>query len=247
MKSLKLFFLFVVLLQTSVSGQETGNQKAPKFTIYTSAFDYFPNQLNSANFNVGLERPFRKNQSIYLNLGLIHSYGPSRGFISISAEKNIGLNVKAELKKYRNSKTGFLGTLPEHTELFPNSGAYHSFEIFSQITQTTRDERGSERIDNGGFAEFNYFNNSYHVNRFALGLQVNWGYKVVRKIGFTRDLTIGLGAQLVHSFSENRINGDKSWPNQEKEGLIVAKLFDHGTAILPYVKLRWKLGWSFLK
>ena len=76
---------------------------------------------------------------------------------------------------------------------------------------------------------------------------MNWGYKVVRKIGFTRDLTIGLGAQLVHSFSENRINGDKSWPNQEKEGLIVAKLFDHGTAIMPYVKLRWKLGWSFLK
>ena len=62
MKSLKFFFLFVVLLQTAVSGQETGNQKAPKFTIYTSAFDYFPNQLNSANFNVGLERPFRKNQ-----------------------------------------------------------------------------------------------------------------------------------------------------------------------------------------
>ena len=61
MKSLKLFLLFVVLLQTAATGQETENPKTPKFTIYTSAFNYFPNQLNSANFNVGLDRPFRKN------------------------------------------------------------------------------------------------------------------------------------------------------------------------------------------
>jgi len=247
MKKLILFFLFIVLFRTSVLGQGKEDPISPRFTFYTSIFNYLPDQLNSANFNLGLDAPLRKDQSIYFNLGFIHSYGPSTGIISISAEKNVGLNFKTELKRYLNTKTGFLGTLPKHLPLFPNTGAYHSFEIFSQFTKTTRDETVSERISNSNFPEFEYYQNSYHVYRFTLGLLMNVGYKVVGKSGFSRDFTIGLGAQLVHSFSENRINGDRSWPNQEKEGFIVAKFFDHGTAVMPYIRLRWKLGWSLFK
>lgn len=221
--------------------------------ITTSLVDYFPTfSLNTGNFNIGTEIYVGKSKSLLVNVGLIRSYGPSTGLLSITSIKTTGWSVQLEGRHYfRRRKIiepAILLFWPHifqyHTKNLNNTGYYVSIQTGYQSTSTERPETVVDFIDNNPFPNTTHYKkNIYHVERYIIRLNCLVGYQCIKRHGLTVDYAVGLGGQFISSFSINRLGPDNNWPNSERE--ISNKFFDHGNAMVPTFVYRVRLGWAF--
>lgn len=247
--------LILAVLSTSLTKSQSSDSLRPRrFVITTSLIDYFPTfNLNTGNFNIGAEIYVRNNKSFSVNAGLIRSYGPSSGLLSITSIKTNGWSIQLEGRHYFNKRKivqpAILLFWPHifqyHTKDLNNTGYYISVHTGYQSTVTEREETAVDFVDSNPFPNTTHYKkNIYQVNRSAIRLNCLIGYQCIKRHGLTVDYSVGLGGQFISSFSSNRLGQDINWPNSERE-IISNKLFDHGTAISPSFVYRVRLGWAF--
>ena len=217
-----------------VLSQESGTLLFKRVIVTTSVLSYIPSlQLNTGMFNLGAEVYLTNRNSAYANVGFIQSYGPSRGWFSISAESTQGFKVQLEGRHYLGRTRIFdpavLLFWPHifqyQSKPLANTGYYTALNSFYQWTAIDRKEQ----------------QNIYTVDRNAVGLQFRFGYQCIKKYGLVVDYSVGIGGQFVSSHSTNRLGDDTQYPNDEKEW--IGKLFDHGSGWYPTLSYQMSLGW----
>lgn len=245
-----IFTVFSVLMYS----QTADSLKAKRVCITTSVFDYLPTiNLNTGNFNIGSEIYLKNRKSVYVNLGVIKSYGPTRGLISNYSLRTEGLKLQMEGRHYFNKRKIFqpaillfwLHIFQFKTQEVQNAGYYIATNISFQNTKTDKQETIIDYIDNNPFPNtYHYKQNIYTVDRNIYAFNIKFGYQCIKKRGFTVDYAVGLGAQYISSSSRNRMGNDQDWPNSEND-IPWKKLFDKGAGIYPRFVYQLKLGWAF--
>jgi hypothetical protein len=217
----------LLALSIAVQSQTTGKATCKKFVFSTSLLEYFPNKLNSANINIASEFCLKERNSISANIGFIKSYGPTSGWIQIPSKSNLGYKVQVEgrhyLDKHKIFEPSILLFWPHifqfKSQELPNSGYYYALHSEYQSTRTKRE------ID-------------YTVERYSVGLSLNFGYQCIKKCGLVIDYAIGLGGQYISSNSNNsnNTNNDNDIPWN--------KIFDSGSGFYPKVIYQVRIGWT---
>ncbi|MBN4066034.1 hypothetical protein JYT51_01720 [Candidatus Amoebophilus asiaticus] len=220
-----------------------------RVTIATTVTDFLPTlQLNTANINIGTEIYLKNRKSLVFNLGLVKSYGPSRGWFSISSENTIGLKAQAESRHYLNKHKLFEPAIllfwphifQYKTQELENTGYYVAIHSSFQATATDRQETVFDYIDDTPIpGTYHYKQNIYTVDRNVVALNVKFGYQCIKKSGLTVDYAIGLGGQYISSSSTNRQGTDTNYPNSEKE--LGASYLTKGQSFIPtsFTKYDW--------
>jgi len=197
----------------------------------------------------------RSRKSVYANIGLIKSYGPSGGtglgkLFKISSLNTHGLRVQIEGRQYLNRHKIFtpaiLFFLPHifqyRSQILPNTGYYVALNSSCQWTATDRQEAVVDYIDNDSLTNSVYVKeNIYTVDRNAYGLNIKFGYQCIKKSGLTIDHSIGIGGLYLSSHSTNRIGSDYDRHDQDFPS---KKLFDKGVGFAPNIIYHIGLGWG---
>jgi hypothetical protein len=245
--------IFLILISASIYSQTTDSLKAKQVIISTSVTDYFPAiKLNTGNFNVGTEIYLKNGESVYANFGLIKSYQPPRGMLSISSLSTQGIKIQIEGRHYLNLHKIFGPAIllfwphvfQYNSQPLQNTGYYLAVHSFFQRTATDRQETALDYIDNNPFPNSTHYReNIYTVHRSVYALNIKFGYQCIKNCGLTIDYAVGIGALFIASHSANRIgagadrtNGDRDYPSN--------KLFNQGTGFSPNGVYQIRLGWS---
>jgi len=94
--------VILIIPSLSVFARVPDSTATGNIILTTSLTEYIPTQINTGNYNFGIER-YRKNQNpIGFNTGLIRSYGPSKGLFNIIAENTWGLKFQLTRKHFFN-------------------------------------------------------------------------------------------------------------------------------------------------
>lgn len=236
MKQLKVLVTIILTLFSSYIYSQPGDSlKTDRVIITTSLTDYLPTfKLNTGNFNLGSEIYLKNRNSLYANIGLIKSYGHSRGLFNISALRTHGMQLQIEGRHYINRHKLFEPAIllfwphifQYKSQPLPNTGYYFALHSSWQWTSTDRQE----------------VQNVYTVDRNAIGLNILFGYQCVKRSGLTIDYSVGLGGQYISSSSTNRIGTDTDWPNSEKD-YFSNRLFDKGKGFSPSFIYQLRFGW----
>lgn len=186
-----------------------------------------------------------------MNVGMIRSYGPSNGMLSINSEKTQGMKIQVEGRYYLNKHKIFEPALflfwphifQYKSQTLQNTGYYLAVHSHYQLTTTDRQETIVDYIDNNPFPNTSHYKqNMYTVDRTVYALHLKFGYQCIKKVGLTINYGVGLGIQYISSSSKNRLGNDFSWPNSERD--YGNKLFDKGTGIAPSFVYHVRLGWA---
>lgn len=236
----------------------TFSQEIPKDSLgfkrvifTTSLLEYFPNKFNSGNLNLGTEIYMGNRKSILLNIGYLHSYGPSNGMIQVSAISTNGYRIQLEGKHFLNHRKLFEPAILvfwphifQYKSLdYQNSGYYLSANIFFQQTQTINEETVIDYIDDQPFpVTKHYKKNEYETNRILLGTNFKIGYQCIKKSGFTVDYSVGFGGKYMKYDTKNRQSNDSNWADSELKSAWV-KFSNAG--LFPAISYQLKLGWAF--
>ncbi|MGQ0829129.1 MAG: hypothetical protein ACT4ON_12130 [Bacteroidota bacterium] len=252
LRQFKILIFLILLTLAKLHAQNRDSLIFKRFTFTTSVFDYIPNKLNAINFNLGTEIYLQNYKSISANVGLIKSQGASKRNLRISSLSTKGIKVEIEGKHFINKHKIFQPAIllfwfhifQFKTQNLENTGYYLTANVFYQNTSTERQEIVAN-IDNNPFPNsYQYKQNIYSVERYVYGLNVKFGYQCIKQYGLTIDYAVGIGAQYISSYSQNRIGTDNDWPNSERD-FPWNKLFDHGSGIYPNFIYQLKLGWAF--
>ena len=238
--------LTIVLICSKAYGQHADSLQVRKLLITTSAFDYLPGKLNEANFNIGAEKMVANNISLYANVGVIHSYGPSGGgYFQLSSLSTSGYKLQFEGRYYLNRHKIFdpavLLFWPHifqyKSQSLKNSGYYFALHASWQQTNTEREETAFDPLYPA--SDFKYLHNEYKVGRSALGMHIKFGYQSIKSYGLVIDYFVGLGGQYINSSSEDKLgsNDDKDWPWNKK--------FDEGSGVFLSPVYQVRIGWGF--
>lgn len=221
--------------------------------ISTSALEYIPSlKLNTGNFNIGSEIFLKKNKSVYINAGVVKSYGPARGYFSIPSQNTKGYRIQFEgrhyLNKHRIFEPAVLLFWPHifqyKSRALPNTGYYIALHSSFQFTTTERDETVIDYIDDKPYLNsIHYKQNVYSVDREVYGLSIKVGYQCVKRCGLTIDYSVGLGGIFISSNSRNRLGAD-TFDLSTNEDYPSKKLFDEGTGFAPNIVYQVRIGWG---
>ena len=234
MKKRHVIGILIIIYGFSFQGytQQTQLQDSKKTVISTSVLEYIPFFRNAGNFNIGGERYFSNQKSVYANVGLIKSYGSSYGWLQLPSKSISGFKVQLEGRHYLNRNKIFdpavLLFWPHifqyNSQAIENSGYYVALHTDFQLLNIIRDDY--------------YSPPEYSVDRTSIGVHFNLGYQSIKSYGLVIDYTIGLGAQYITSSFENRIglNIDKDWPWN--------KTIDEGSGIYPSIVYQVRIGWA---
>ena len=240
----------LIMALTPLLGRSQNNDtlKCKRLIITVSVFEYFPGiKLNTGNINVGTEVYLKNRMSLWGNIGLIASYGPSKGWLSISSQNTLGVRVQTEVRRYFGKHKIFEPAIllfwphifQYKTQLLQNTGYYVSLHSIYQRTVTEREEVVVDYIANNPFPNTVYNKkNVYLVNREVFGLNIKLGYQCIKNAGLTVDFGIGIGVQYISSVSKNKLGDDsaKDYPWN--------KLFDTGQGFYPNLSYQLKIGWA---
>ena len=244
--------LISILIMTitfgSVHGQQADSLQFKKIVITTSAFDYFPGKLNSANFNIGAERMITNKISIYANVGIIHSYGPiGDNWFQLANKKTSGFRFQLEGRHYLNRHKIFdpavLLFWPHifqyKSQSLRNSGYYYALHASFQQTNTEREEIIYENSTGFPIPDYPHVLNDYNVERSVAKMHLKFGYQSIKRYGLVIDYSVGLGGQYISSASEGKLGSDddRDWPwNKE---------FDKGSGFFLSPIYQVRIGWGF--
>ncbi len=212
--------------------QQPSPQDIKKTVLSTSVLEYIPFVWNAGNFNIGVEKYFSKQKSVYANIGLIKSYGASSGWLQLPSKSISGFKIQLEGRHYLNRNKIFdpavLLFWPHifqyNSQTIENSGYYVAVHTDLQQLNITREET--------------YFPGDYSVDRTSVGMHFNIGYQCIKSFGLVVDYSIGLGAQYITSSSKNKLGSDtdKDWPWK--------KSIDDGSGIYPSIVYQVRIGWG---
>jgi len=155
MKALRttLIILLLILDCDFAQSQSSDTLGFKRFIFTTSAIEFIPMQMNTGNFNIGSEIYLKKRKSVYINVGLVKSYGPVKrqmyNFFAIPSNSTIGFRVQAEGRYYLNKHKIiepliilFWPHIMQFKSLeLQNTGYYVAFHSSYQFTITERDEK----------------------------------------------------------------------------------------------------------
>ncbi|OFY70016.1 MAG: hypothetical protein A3G23_01165 [Bacteroidetes bacterium RIFCSPLOWO2_12_FULL_37_12] len=222
--------VFLTILSLSAYTQTVDTLSLKPLIITSSVLDYIPiNNLNTGNFNIGMEFYLKNRKSFYINIGLIKSYGKSGGLFNVSSKSTIGFKTEVEVRHYFNKHKIFEPAIllfqphifQYESQTLQNTGYYFAINSFYQWTATERQ----------GI-------NIYTVNRNVNGITIIFGYQCIKKYGLVVDYCVGLGGQYIYSNVSDKlaINNDKDFPWN--------KYFDKGAGLYPNLIYQVRLGWG---
>lgn len=237
---LALTYLLFVSNVASYS-QKADSSQCKRIIIKTSLSEYLHSPfLNTANFNIGIEKQLKNRNSIYGNFGIIQSFGTPKGWLTLSSLSTKGFKIQIEkrhyISKHKIFEPAILIFWPHifqyHSQKLENSGYYYSFHYSYQFTKTQREESLSSYPTISK-------TNIYSVNRNVYRLNFKFGYQCIKGCGLSIDQAIGIGAQFIMSSSQNRHvpNFDEDFPCN--------KYFDEGSGLCPSLVYQFALGWGF--
>lgn len=218
--------------------QSADSSDFKRVVVSTNLCDYFPTfLLNTANLNIGSEIYLKNRKSIGLSFGIVQSYGPSGGWLSVSAENTTGYKVQLEGRHYFNRQRivepliliFWPHIFQYKSEKMSNAGYYASIHTFYQSTATERYENNIHPA------------HTYTVNRNLSSVNIKFGYQCIRKSGFTIDYAVGFGAKHISSEAIGLINSQNLSYSKDLGG----KPFDEGEKTVPNVMYQVKIGWAF--
>jgi hypothetical protein len=249
-----LFTLILLVSSTFTFPQDIITEYEKKISITTGLFDYFPDKLNSGNFNIGAEINLKGRKSFAANFGYIRSYGSSGGWFQIPAIGNKGIKIQLEgrhyLDKHKILEPLILLFWPMifqfNSQENSHTGYYIAASTFYQRTLTERDETVVDYISDTPYPNsVHYRVNNFTVERNIIGIHIKFGYKAIKKCGFVVDFSFGPGIQYIESQSYGKagVNNDREF--QFNPDFLANKLFDSGSGIFPGFIYTLKIGWSF--
>jgi hypothetical protein len=247
--------IFLTAFSNIIYSQTTDTCRAKRLVISTSIFELLPNSLNSINFNLGTEIYIQNNKSLFANVGVIKSNGPSGGLFEISSLSTQGIKIELEGRHYFNRhkliQPLILVFWPHifqyKSQALKNTGYYLGVHSTFQFTSTNRQETVLDYVDNSPFPNSEHDKKHvYTVNRNDCGLHLTVGYQCIKKYGLSVAYEIGLGVQYISSYSVNRLGKDSDYQHQQTEFLL-NKRFDSGAGFYPDFVYQVRIGWSMLK
>jgi hypothetical protein len=194
--------------------------------------------------------------SLSFNGGYIHSNGSKGGYFDISSLNTKGYKIETEGKYFLGKRKIYEPAiflfwphiLQFNTQRVINSGYYLSIAAFYQNTNTEREERVLDYIDNNPFPNTaHYKHNSYNVIRGVSGFNFRIGYQCIKKSNFIIDYSVGLGIRHISSRSINKMGENRDKDVAFPLDFVVgrAKEFDNGNAVYPDLSAKIKIGWAF--
>ncbi|MBW6482006.1 MAG: hypothetical protein K0B10_02990 [Vicingaceae bacterium] len=243
-----LFFLFRMSIGFS---QPDDTVKVKKYSITTSLLDYpFASFFNAINYNLELSTIINKQNSFHLSIGYLKSNKPVVDDFLFGipvSKKTHGYRIQLEGRHYLNKHKLFepsillfwLGLCQYNSIVQNNTGYYIAFQTKYQFTETEREEKVVDYIQEQPYFQTFYKQNNYTVDRNVLGSYFKFGYNAIKKSGFTVDHAIGIGVSYVSSSSKNKIgdSNDSDFPYN--------KSFDSGSSLNFDIAYTFKIGWSF--
>ena len=238
MKALWTTFIILFLISDCAFAQSQSSDTLgfKKFIITTSVLEYIPGQLNTGNFNIGSEFYLKKRKAVYINLGIIKSYGPVEpqwlNLFNIPSINTIGFRFQAEGKYYLNKHKIFQPAillfwphiLQFKSQELQNTGYYVAIHSSYQFTNTERKE------------SHQYKQNIYSVDRNALQLHLKFGYQSIKKYGLVVDYAVGFGIEYVSSNANNKFGNNGTYE------IFPNKLFDSGDGFFPSFVYQLRIG-----
>ncbi len=244
-----LFFLFRISIGFS---QPNDTLKVKKYSITTSVLDYISEfrTFNEVIYNIEISVPIKKKNYIHFNVGYLKSTEIDKIFFSAfpnPIDKTQGYRFQLEGRHYLNKHKLFepslllfwLGVFQYKSIEQNNTGYYIAFQTKYQFTETEREEKVVDYVQEQPYFQTFYKQNNYTIDRNLLGSYFKFGYNAIKKSGFTVDYAVGVGAVYISSSSENKLgnSNDSDYPYD--------KLFDDGTLFRFDFTYSFKIGWSF--
>ena len=251
----KLLATFITLILVTIYNvalsQNRDSLGVKKFILTTSVLEYIPGQLNTGNFNIGSEFYLKKRKAVYINLGIIKSYGPVEpqwlNLFNIPSINTIGFRFQAEGKYYLNKHKIFQPAillfwphiLQFKSQELQNTGYYVAFHSSYQFTNTERKETVIDFIDDTQTHPiYHYKQNIYSIDRNALQLHLKIGYQSIKKYGLVVDYAVGFGIEYIYSSANNKFGDNGTYEFFPK------KLFDSGDGFFPSFVYQVRIGWA---